>query len=120
MTDEQPLDSPWIQRVSLIARGQWTDPEGRRWVMRGAGGTIPAKRVRQLLLQKPPVRVKLSDAADWEFVDVAPADREVLWERMHPHLTGRADRAGGDHTEFGVGEFRDETGDRLLVIEEHC
>ena len=52
--------------------------------------------------------------------EVAPADRDALWQRMSPYLRERVVRARGDHTDFFTGEFRDDDRRVLLIIEEVC
>ncbi len=52
--------------------------------------------------------------------EVAPGDRDALWQRMRPYLREPAVRAPGDFTDFHAGEFRDDQRRWLLVIEEFC
>ena len=115
----EPLPTAGFTRPSPINDGEWTDESGRRWRLRGDGQPIPAKRVLHLLSSEQ-IRVLLRSTSDWELRDVDPAERADLWRRMSPYLRESVDRTGGDHTEFHVGEFKDEERRTTVIIEEFC
>ncbi|MGX5653784.1 hypothetical protein ACWKWC_03335 [Geodermatophilus nigrescens] len=52
--------------------------------------------------------------------EVAPADREALWQRVRAYLHEPTLRPSGDYTDFKAAEFKDEQRRSLLVIEESC
>jgi len=106
-TEGEEIESP-------IATGSWVDPDGVMWRRRGVA--TRETRVRQLL-DRPDTRVVHTYAGD--VLDVDLADRPALWHRIAPYLRGGR-RVQGDHTEFVTGEFHDDGGRRLLMIEEHC
>lgn len=107
-----------VQLPAPIRDGEWVDPDGTRWRLRGERWQLPAKRVEHLL-RSPDARVVLIQGPNAP-AEVGPPDRDALWQRMRPHLRGPVDRAPGDHTDFHAGEFRDDERRVLLVVQESC
>lgn len=92
----------------------WTDDAGVRWERRGTG--VAASRFRRLLAQ-PEVRVV--HVTPEGFGEVLLVEREVLRRRVERFGTA-GERSPGDHVDFLVGEFRDGTGRRMVIVEERC
>ncbi|HEX8080787.1 MAG TPA: hypothetical protein VF557_11295 [Jatrophihabitans sp.] len=111
-------DGGTVEWPSPIRDGEWVDAAGTRWRLRGGRWQAPAKRVEHLL-RTPEARVLLFYAPDAP-TEVAPGDRDALWQRMRPYLRESVVRAPGDFTDFQVGEFRDDERRLLLIIEESC
>ena len=107
-----------VEWPSPIRDGEWVDAAGTRWRLRGERWQIPAKRVEHLL-RSPEARVLLFYGPDAP-TEVAPADRDALWQRIRPYLREPVVRAPGDFTDFQAGEFRDDERRSLLIIEESC
>ena len=107
-----------VEWPSPIRDGEWVDPAGTRWRLRGARWQTPAKRVEQLL-RSAETGVLLFYGPDAP-TEVAPADRDALWQRIRPYLRQPLVRAPGDFTDFFAGEFRDDQRRALLIIEESC
>jgi hypothetical protein len=103
---------------SPIASGCWTDDSGQSW--RRRGGDPTAKRVERLVLD-PDVRARYFYLW-YEEREVPPADRAALWDAVKPYYTGRVSRTPGDsdHTDYDVGEFKNDTGQSLVIVEKSC
>jgi hypothetical protein len=94
-----------------IHDGVWTDSAGTTWHLRG--DVLPTRKIRTLLAD-PAVEVLLFYGPEPAWVSAG--DREALWERMSPVLSGFE----GGHQAFRAAEFLDSTRQKLLVIEESC
>jgi hypothetical protein len=53
-----------------------------------------------------------------ELREVPVEEREAFLAKIRPYLKGKQDPK--DHTDFQAGEFKDESGRSLLVVEEFC
>ncbi len=101
-----------------IHDGEWTEADGTWWQLRGAGQEISVKRIKKLLLS-PEIRVLLFYGPDAPS-EIGPDDRQALWQRMRPYLTGTVVSDKNDFTDFRAAEFKDDRRHRLLIIEECC
>lgn len=113
-----PLEPGPGVRVSPVREREWVDDDGTRWHLRGRGQPIDIKRVARLL-RDAEVRVLHVDGPGTR-VDVGPGDRTRLWARIEPYLRGTVDREPNDQTDVVVGEFKDDQGRSMLVIDEVC
>lgn len=115
---DAPQGVPMV-RPTPIADGSWTDDDGCRWRLRGAGQRMPTKRV-QHLLESSVARVLVIGGADYTPSEISYVDREALWNRISPYLQDAVTRFEGDHTEVRVGEFKDSSHRSMLIVEEYC
>jgi hypothetical protein len=105
----QPIE--WYQPVRS---GEYMDESGVRWQMRG--GELPWKRIERLI-HDPRVRVLHADQN--KIRDVSTEHREEFLATIRPYLNGKS-VAADDYTDFRAGEFKDDQGRSLLVVEETC
>ena len=106
---------PWP--APIHDRG-WTDADGTRWQLCGAGRVASVKRIKKLLLS-PEVGVLLFDGPDAPS-EVGPDGRQALWQQIRPHLTGTVVRDKNDYTDFRAAEFKDDQRRRLVIVERSC
>lgn len=107
-----------VEWPSPIRDGVWVDAAGTRWQLRGERSQqTPAKRVEHLL-RSADVKVLLFYGPEPPR-EIAPGDRDALWQRMSPYLRS-AEAGTSDSTDFLAGEFRDGERRSLLIIEEFC
>jgi hypothetical protein len=105
----QPIE--WYQPVRS---GEYMDESGVRWRMRG--GELPWKRIERLI-HDPRVRVLHADQN--EIRDVSTEQGEEFMAMIRPYLNGKS-VAADDYTDFRAGEFKDDQGRSLLMVEEAC
>jgi hypothetical protein len=90
---------------------EWIDPHGTAWRMRGS--PLDAKQARRLM-RRSDVHVVL--AYGMEVAEVLGADRDVLLARVEDFLAGKASA----HSEFELGDFRDQDHRTVLMVQESC
>lgn len=104
----RPLPAP-------IRDGYWIGADGSRWRRRGTRASV--KHAEQLL-RDPDVRVLLFYGLNPE--EIPPVDREALWARARPYLTGQAGRQPRDMTDFDIAEFKNDEQRSVLIIQQSC
>lgn len=98
---------------SPIADGRWLDPQGALWRLRGQRGEdAPIKRIERLL-HAPDVTVWILSFGQAPVV-VAGEERETLGDRLRAQSDGDA----GPYPWLEAAEFKDDSGRRILLIEE--
>jgi hypothetical protein len=53
----------------------------------------------------------------YEDRELTLAERDQYWSQVSPYLTGKGDEP---MTDYEVGEFKDEAGESLLIIQKTC
>lgn len=100
--------TPW---ATPIRDGEWTDPNGTRWHIRGAA---LSERAARKLLRRSGVRVLHVYGPVPVLVD--GSDLERLMTRLDEFLDGRAQ----PHADFRIADFRDDARNVMAVVEESC
>lgn len=77
------------------------------------GGPLDVKQARRLM-KRPDVRIVR--AYDLEVAEVQGAEREALLARVEEFFAGNAPA----HSDFELGDFRDQSHRVLLMVEESC
>jgi hypothetical protein len=99
-----------------IRDGRWTDSGGVVWLLRG-DAEPKVKQIERLLLNAD-VRVLWVHGP--EPSEISLAERPAFWERARPYVLGKVKRSRNDYTDYSFGEFRDEAGRHLLVVQQYC
>jgi hypothetical protein len=109
----QPVE--WSSPIDI---GEWTDECGETWWRRG--GRPTTKRVEHPLANSE-VRVRFVYLW-YDHRDIAPDERPEFWARVKPYLTERISYAprDSDQTEYEIGEFKNDLGESLLIVEMSC
>lgn len=102
----------WPQPSRLTT---WVDSAGKAW--RRSGNTPLRLTAARRLLHDQAVQVVLFYGMDPTPVDTAD-ERAALWARIEPVMRGRP--VANPYSDFLAFRFRDDAGNRLLAIEEHC
>ncbi len=89
---------------------EWVSPDGVRWHRRGDRVLSGKDLGRQL--SRTELRVLHHYAG--ELTDVPVADRNAFWDAAQERMQVSV------HSEFRGVEFRSDTGERLLVVDEDC
>ncbi len=97
-----------------VHRREWKDDAGRVWRRRGE--LLAGKRAKALM-ENPATTVLLFGGP--QPVQVEPADRGALWERVAPFLDGRPSGAVGQE-DYEAAEAVSEARERLLALYEYC
>jgi hypothetical protein len=90
---------------------EWIDAQGTAWRMRGS--PLDEKQARRLM-RRSDVHVVL--AYGMEVAEIRGADRDVLLARVEDFLAGIAPA----HSEFELGDFRDQDHRTVLMVQESC
>lgn len=96
-----------------IIDGRWTDASGAGWVIRGRR-MEPAGPALRRLLRRPDLRVLHAYGPHPR--EVSGLEREALLHRVEQYATGDAP----PHSAFLLAEFRNDSRQVMLVIEEMC
>ncbi|WP_433351502.1 hypothetical protein ACQP25_00355 [Microtetraspora malaysiensis] len=105
-----------MNRLSPGSSGQLTDPDGRTWQVRRR--KLDPRTVRSLMRRRD-VPVLLGESGGFDLRWVIDEERGALSELVRRNYAFTAEAAASDIAYMGY-EFGDETGQRLLYIEEWC
>ncbi|MFG1624619.1 hypothetical protein [Kribbella sp. NPDC049227] len=89
----------------------WVDLDGSVWRMRG--GPLDAKQARRLM-KRPDVHVVR--AYELTVAEVRGAERDALLVRVEEFFAGNAPA----YVEFELGDFRDQSHQVTLMVQENC
>lgn len=105
-------DEVWPQPSRIR---DWVDADGKTW-HRAGDSPLRLTSARRLLRDET-VRVVLFYGME-PMTLTTVRERAALWSRMEPVL--RHKPVTNPHADFLAFRFRDDDGNKLLAIEEHC
>src|SRR5690349_21251898 len=101
----------WLRWPRPVDDRQWVDVDGSVWRMRG--GPLDAKQARRFIM-RPEVHVVR--AYELDVAEVRGAERDDLLARVEEFFAGNAPT----HSEFELGDFRDQNHRVTLMVQESC
>jgi len=101
----------WLMWPRPVDDREWVDVDGTVWRMRG--GPLDAKQARRLM-KRPDVYVVW--AYELNVAEAHEAERDALLARVEEFFAGNAPT----HSEFDLGDFRDQNHQAMLMVQESC
>jgi hypothetical protein len=101
----------WLTWPRPVDDREWVDVDRSVWRMRG--GPVDAKQARRLM-KRPDVHVVR--AYELTVAEVRGDERDALLARVEEFFAGNAPT----HSEFELGDFRDQNRRVMLMVQESC